>query len=411
MTWLEQVPARESKWITAGEDFHFASQDYPELTDILNAPRPQVVTEGNEWGRTAAAEPGIPSFLSSKTAAGFDNPWNDPASNPHLTDPGFGQIYGDASTPSYYSPDGPVWMYRKGQHVRFYTDAGTQVGPEQDNIAPAVAYALTQGWKTGDAGFDALSPYAGARKVADISGTNNDKFWGAAGYGQTDAERERNGIGLSEHTDLLCPGSGKVDDNGSRCPYCDQVTDGWHTKDGFVRKWHSDPAGKKTAATRKTATRHLTLTGPYAGQPICGARPEPGDNNVHAAYAPEEMLTSPDTCAACRAVWASGDPDADPTTAPDSNQQSLFATRKKATEMTDKVFGKDGYPPSEGDTIVMNDGHVWQVTHVNDHTVGLASDDGWTTSLQRPWFDRNRVPLPGAPQDQHDIYKRINSGD
>ena len=49
--------------------------------------------------------------------------------------------------PAYLTPDGLVWMRRKGQRVRFYNAYGAQVGPEQDNVAPAVAYAHTQGWR------------------------------------------------------------------------------------------------------------------------------------------------------------------------------------------------------------------------------------------------------------------------
>jgi hypothetical protein len=39
-------------------------------------------------------------------------------------------------------------MYRKGQRVRFYDERGRQVGPEQSNVAPAVAYAQSQGWRS-----------------------------------------------------------------------------------------------------------------------------------------------------------------------------------------------------------------------------------------------------------------------
>lgn len=39
-----------------------------------------------------------------------------------------------------------VTMYRRGQHVRFYTADGRQVGPEQSNVAPAVAYTMAHGW-------------------------------------------------------------------------------------------------------------------------------------------------------------------------------------------------------------------------------------------------------------------------
>ena len=48
--------------------------------------------------------------------------------------------------PAYLTRHGLVWMRRRGQRVRFFDEHGTQVGPEQANVAPAVAYAIAQGW-------------------------------------------------------------------------------------------------------------------------------------------------------------------------------------------------------------------------------------------------------------------------
>jgi hypothetical protein len=59
--------------------------------------------------------------------------------------PSWGARYG-GPTPDYQTPQGPVWMFRRGQRVRFYAADGAQVGPEQANVAPAVAYALYAGW-------------------------------------------------------------------------------------------------------------------------------------------------------------------------------------------------------------------------------------------------------------------------
>ena len=49
--------------------------------------------------------------------------------------------------PAYQTPDGPVWMYRKGRKVRYFDADGRQVGPEQENVAPAVAYAHSLNWQ------------------------------------------------------------------------------------------------------------------------------------------------------------------------------------------------------------------------------------------------------------------------
>lgn len=39
-----------------------------------------------------------------------------------------------------------LWMFRRGQRVRWFTAGGVQVGPEQRNVVPAVCYANSQGW-------------------------------------------------------------------------------------------------------------------------------------------------------------------------------------------------------------------------------------------------------------------------
>jgi len=52
------------------------------------------------------------------------------------------------SQPAYSTPGGLVWMRRNGhRRVRFYNANGEQVGPEQENVAPAAAYAHSQGWR------------------------------------------------------------------------------------------------------------------------------------------------------------------------------------------------------------------------------------------------------------------------
>jgi hypothetical protein len=63
------------------------------------------------------------------------------------TEVDWGSYYG--RSPAYLTPSGPVWMRRgKRNRVRFYDIDGAQVGPEQSNVAPAVAYALTEGWSS-----------------------------------------------------------------------------------------------------------------------------------------------------------------------------------------------------------------------------------------------------------------------
>lgn len=62
-----------------------------------------------------------------------------------LPSTGWGQSYGGIS---YVTREGiQVWMFRKGQKVRFYDAAGRQFGSEQSNVAPAVAAAMSAGWR------------------------------------------------------------------------------------------------------------------------------------------------------------------------------------------------------------------------------------------------------------------------
>ena len=52
--------------------------------------------------------------------------------------------YGDAPIKT---PQGDVFMFRRYQRVRFYNEYAEQVGPEQSNVAPAIAYAMHMGWE------------------------------------------------------------------------------------------------------------------------------------------------------------------------------------------------------------------------------------------------------------------------
>jgi hypothetical protein len=79
--------------------------------------------------------------------------------NRQIVDPGFGKPYGYG----YITADGThVTMWRKGQKVRFFTDAGIEVGVEQSNVAPAAAYAHSVGWYHDD--WDVSKARVAARK-------------------------------------------------------------------------------------------------------------------------------------------------------------------------------------------------------------------------------------------------------
>ena len=90
-------------------------------------------------------------------------------------DVNWGQQYG-GSGPSFQTPNGPVWMFRKGQAVRFYDQSGQQVGPEQSNVAPATAYALSEGWRDILGAAKIAGGYVGVGQLPDGRGvTEYDK--------------------------------------------------------------------------------------------------------------------------------------------------------------------------------------------------------------------------------------------
>jgi hypothetical protein len=57
----------------------------------------------------------------------------------------------------------------------------------------------------------------------------------------------------------------------------------------------------------KEAVFHLTLTGYYAGMPICGITrqeaSEKGHTFRHAVYCSDEQIASSECCPNCRQVW------------------------------------------------------------------------------------------------------------
>ena len=55
---------------------------------------------------------------------------------------------------------------------------------------------------------------------------------------------------------------------------------------------------------------HLTITGMYAGTPLCGiSRSLPGVEYYHAMYAPQSIIDSPDMCAICKRMWDESESD------------------------------------------------------------------------------------------------------
>lgn len=65
----------------------------------------------------------------------------------NVPDPGWGCRYGSGNLHDMETDEGvPVFMFRKGQRVRFFDADATQVGPEHRNVAPALTWAHYHGW-------------------------------------------------------------------------------------------------------------------------------------------------------------------------------------------------------------------------------------------------------------------------
>ncbi len=63
---------------------------------------------------------------------------------------------------------------------------------------------------------------------------------------------------------------------------------------------------------------HLTLTGYYAGQPICGGKRDEGEHYIHAAYSPIHKPSFRDTvCVECLKVYAESYDEDELETAPE----------------------------------------------------------------------------------------------
>ena len=61
-----------------------------------------------------------------------------------MTEAKWGEPYG---MPMVRGEDGAVMtMRRRAQKVRFFDEAGEQVGPEHANVVPAIIWATAQGW-------------------------------------------------------------------------------------------------------------------------------------------------------------------------------------------------------------------------------------------------------------------------
>ena len=86
----------------------------------------------------------------------------------------FGEIYGGPE-PAYRTTDGvEIWMWRKGQKVRFFDAEGNQHGPEHKNVAPAVYWAAYNGWMIPDHPFLSLAMTDEVRSKSTFRGEDNE---------------------------------------------------------------------------------------------------------------------------------------------------------------------------------------------------------------------------------------------
>lgn len=128
------------------------------------------------------------------------------------TDPGYGQPYGGEG-PSYTTSAGDlVWMHHQGSKVRFFDASGGRVGPEHHGIAPAAAWAISQGWTnplltsiSSPTAIHKGAPFAGYADFGDCLAANQD------------ADDPKAYCGEIKHRSEDKEGSRKVAKNCSQC--------------------------------------------------------------------------------------------------------------------------------------------------------------------------------------------------
>jgi len=134
-------------------------------------------------------------------------------------DPGWGERWG-----TWEGPGGErVYMFRKGQKCRFYNGQGEQVGPEQSNVAPAHAWAMSNGYRF-------LGGYEASRRAQAEQGTlpsmgvpldGTEVVYVGRPYGGTPGSPIRPGV------------KGKVIEGGGT----DQGTIAWATSEGEFQRY------------------------------------------------------------------------------------------------------------------------------------------------------------------------------
>lgn len=82
--------------------------------------------------RTPEAQAECDAFVAAWRTAGHV-PWGEP--------------YGCLP---YVKRGRTAYLWRKGQRCQWYSVTGRKVGPRQANVAPAIAWALMNGWRSKD---------------------------------------------------------------------------------------------------------------------------------------------------------------------------------------------------------------------------------------------------------------------
>jgi len=138
---------------------------YFSLSELENANRNGLpLVERDKWWTPCTLEEirSNPGRFGSKTAAQADWSGGWARSVPDTNPDGGPEVWGRR-----FLPDGTEVMLFRGPHnkVRFYDANGNQHGVEQDNVAPAFAFAESQGWFDPDSVRNYLAPI-GASKTA-----------------------------------------------------------------------------------------------------------------------------------------------------------------------------------------------------------------------------------------------------
>lgn len=283
-------------------------------------------------------------------------------------------------------PDGTeVGLFRGPRNrVRFYDKDGNQYGEEQDNVAPAFAYAETQGWHDPDSVRNHWNPIGASRRTTAVStyvtAPNGTEYeWG---YDVDPDSSSSDGPAL---TVVLYDDNGNVIDSIGGVEVDFQVSDHGNVNLGPEGEQYLYEVAQDMAIARTSSKRTAV------------AIPEPDVNrdDYWAWTSPDGWATAFYLADGSRVVIQGRDaadqfqaenPDAE--LGPSTHNPGRTSSKRTATVQSDAV---DAY--SRGQRTLQVGDRVGDavVTSVGPQTVQFAYDDGYTGAIQITFNDNGTM--------------------